>query len=200
MPRKGTYSNTKASGSTIEVSDFATIRQEAKESVESELGKLARPDDRVARAAEIIRQADVEIATDGPDREKATASLWFYEQAMGLPKVLGIYPTAYREILSKALYGDPKKKLPSAGPEELKKLAEAANVPHVPDAREKLPKLARIVAAAQARRHAAVPFMQDAALALSQEPYGWDAARIAEHADVQKAIIYQHWRAAKNRR
>ncbi|WP_406274794.1 hypothetical protein OH779_40150 [Actinacidiphila glaucinigra] len=67
---------------------------------------------------------------------------------------------------------------------------------HLEQAAEKLPELASIVGASDARRQAPVPFMQDAALALSEAPYDWDGERIAEHAGVTVKLIWQHAAAA----
>lgn len=194
----------KASGYThhdLDVPDHASIRKAAQDEVSDELGRLARPDDRVERAAAIIRQADAEIITHVNDRDAAAASLWFYEGVRGLARVLGVYPTAYREILARALYGDGKHPLPTKlTAAERVRIAEEAGVPRVEDARRKLPRLARIVSDAKARREAALPFMQDAALALSEEPYGWDGQRIAEHAGVSTTLIWTHWKMARKRR
>ncbi|MFC9280883.1 hypothetical protein [Streptomyces collinus] len=188
-----TYSKTR-----VKASDFKAIREREERAVKDELGAIARPDDRIERAAEIIRQADAEIALHLEDRDKAAASLWFYEQVLGLPKALGVAPNAYREILSKALYGDPKKPLPVGdSAEKLIRLAEEAGIERVANAAEELPRLAAIVAAARARRGAAVVFMREAALTLSEEPYGWDGERIAEHAGVATKLIWQQQRTAR---
>ncbi|MFF8399860.1 hypothetical protein [Streptomyces sp. NPDC016172] len=182
----------------VKASDFKAIREREERAVKDELGGITRPDDRIERAAEIIRQADAEIALHVEDRDNAVASLWFYEQVLGLAVAIGVTPTAYREILSKALYGDPKKQIPvGTSAEKLTRLAEEAGIKRVPDAAEKLPELARIVAAARARRSTAVVFMREAALALSEEPYGWSGEKIAEHAGVGKKLIYQQQRTAR---
>ncbi|GAA3887243.1 hypothetical protein ACWDWT_21510 [Streptomyces sp. NPDC003343] len=198
MPRRaGTYSKTK-----IAVPDYPGIRANAERAVTDELGKLARPDDRIARAAEIIGQADAEMALHLPERDQMAASLWFYEHILGLHKVMGVYPTAYREALSKALYGDAKTPLPADDLhlEELPRIAQAHKLPRIENAAERLPEVATVVAEARYRRAAAVPFMQDAALALSEEPYGWEGERIAQHAGVPAKLIWQQWAAARRRR
>ncbi|MEU6756037.1 hypothetical protein [Streptomyces sp. NPDC046685] len=208
MPKAGTYSTSKTR--KIQVPDYITLRANAEREVKDELGGFARPDDRVARAAEIIRQADVEIATHIDDRDAAAASLWFYEHTTGLARILGLYPTAYRSILYKALYGvhwqgwkegDPfPKELPTnLSREELVSLAEQQNVPRIEDAAQRLPELARVVAVAKARRAAAMPFMQDAALALSEPPYDWDGEKIANHAGIAVSLVWAHWAAARKR-
>ncbi|MEU1592833.1 hypothetical protein ABZ468_08205 [Streptomyces sp. NPDC005708] len=198
MPRRaGTYSKLK-----LDVPNYRELRADAERAVKDELGTLARPDDRVERAAEIIRQADAEIALHLPERDQMVASLWFHEHVLGLSKVMGVYPTAYREVLSKALYDDANAPLPSddVSLEDLTRIAQEQGVPRVENAAEKLPAVARVVAEARTRRTTAVPFMQDAALALSEEPYGWEGERIAEHAGVAVKLIWQHWAAARKRR
>ncbi|MGY5009906.1 hypothetical protein ACWCY6_17755 [Streptomyces sp. 900105755] len=204
MPKAGiTYSKKK-----IKKTDFKALREAAERAVTEELGRITRPDDRIERAAEIIRQADAEVALHLDDRDKAVASLWFYEHVPGLAGTIGVTPTAYREVLSKAFYGGPERVRTDSGHYELRpvpdlpgpELVEAARkagVPLVEDADKKLPNLATVVAEARARRGAAVVFMRDAALALSEEPYGWDGPRIAEHAGVQKKLIWQQQAAAR---
>ncbi|MFD7501585.1 hypothetical protein [Streptomyces sp. NPDC059850] len=204
MPKTGiTYSKKK-----IQKTDFKALRKNAEAEVKEELGQIARPDDRIERAAEIIRQADAETALHLEDRDKAVASLWFYDHVPGLASTIGVVATAYREILSKVFYGGPERVRTESGHYELKPVpdlpgpelvaaAREAGVPFVEDAAEKLPRLATVVAEARARRAAAVVFMRDAALALSEEPYGWDGPRIAEHAGVQKKLIWQQQAAAR---
>ncbi|PNG22324.1 hypothetical protein [Streptomyces cahuitamycinicus] len=204
MPKAGiTYSTKK-----IDATDYKALREREEGAVKEELGRIARPDDRIERAAEIIRQADAEIALHLEDRDKAVASLWFFEHVKGLARTIGVTATAYREILSKAYYGGFERRRTASGHFELRpvpdvpggelvKLAEEAGVPRVENASEDLPRLARVVAAARARRGAAVVFMREAALALMEEPYGWDAEKIAEHAGVGKKLIYQQTRTAR---
>lgn len=208
MAKVGTYSTRR-----IEPTDFEELRKNAAAPVYEELAELARPDDRVARAAEIIRQADAVIGTYVGDRERAIASLWFYEHTQGLARLAGIAPMWFRSVLYTALYGIDSRKwtpaleeqgIPEKVPaglsaEELVELAKKHHVPHVENAAEQLPKLARFVAEAKARREAAMPFLQDAALALREEPYGWGAAQIADKAGIAEKLVYQHWAAAKKR-
>ncbi|MFD0034310.1 hypothetical protein ACFVJK_40030 [Streptomyces sp. NPDC127172] len=42
--------------------------------------------------------------------------------------------------------------------------------------------------------------MRKAELALSEEPYGWDCARITEHAGVAKELIWQQQATARKER
>ncbi|OEJ21060.1 hypothetical protein [Streptomyces subrutilus] len=200
----------------LEVPDYPRLRKEAEDAVKDELGRMARPDDRVERAAEVIRQADLEIAAHVDDRNKFAASLWFYERTRGLPKVMGLTTNAYRQALYRALYGiDPRSRkdtdpfpaeLPASqgaqAEESLDKIAARAGIPHFDPAYagERLPELSRIVAEAAARRKVALEFLQDGALALSEEPYGWDGYRIAEHAGVSVKLVWKHWAVARKRR
>ncbi|MFF7169714.1 hypothetical protein [Streptomyces pseudovenezuelae] len=206
MPKAGiTYSKRK-----VEAPDYKDLRKREERAVKDELGAIARPDDRIERAAEIIRQADAEIALHIEDRDQAVASLWFYEHVLGLARATGVTATAYREILSKALYGIDRRRTESGhyelrpvpdvtGP-ELEKLAEEAGTPRVEGAFEALPRLASVVSAARARRTAAVVFMRNSALALSEEPYGWSGEKIAEHAGVATKLIWQQQETARQAR
>ncbi|WP_399553998.1 hypothetical protein [Streptomyces anulatus] len=216
-------------GPRIAPPDYAKIQKDAEDGVLKKLGPVARPDlpaDQaveavgrpdsslalhlrqpgghpdmlVAQAAEVVRQADAEIALHLDERNDATASLWFYEQRMSLAKTIGVTPTAYREILSKSLLGDARKQLPTFETnKELVAFAKKQGVRHIPDAAEKILEPARIVAAARARRKAAVRFMQEAVLALSEKPYDWDPEKIADHAGVQRKLVYQQRAAARKR-
>ncbi len=203
MPKAGiTYSKKR-----VESTDFKALKEREKSAVKEELGAITRPDDRIDRAADIIRQADAEIALHLEDRDQAVASLWFYEHVLGLARAIDVTNTAYREILSKALYGIDRKRtesghfelrpVPDVSGQELVALAEEAGVPRVAGALEDLPRLARVVVAARARRGAAVVFMRNAALALSEEPYGWSGEKIAEHAGVTTKLIWQQQRTAR---
>ncbi|MFG2761521.1 hypothetical protein [Streptomyces wuyuanensis] len=196
MPKAGfTY------GKRIPGPDYAAITKAAQDEVMESLAYIALPEDRVARAADIVRQADAEIALHVDERDQAVAHLWFYEQRLGLHRTIGVTPNAYREILSKAMFGDAKKPTPDAESQaELVKLAKQARIPRVEDAAEKVLKMAEVVAKARARREKAVRFMQDAVLALSQPPYDWSPEKIAEHAGVSRSLIYKQRTAARKRR
>ncbi|MCX4976484.1 hypothetical protein [Streptomyces sp. NBC_00620] len=184
------------------IPNYVRLRREAQQAVSNELGIIARPDVRIGLAADIIRQADAEIGLHSDERNAALASLWFYDhiQAVSLGHAIGVNRNAVREILSSVAYGDAKKPLPPRmTDEELTELGEQLGVQRVESAAERLPSLGRIIEKAKARRGRAVRFMQDAALALTEEPYGWDPARIADHAGVQRRLIYKHLAAAKQR-
>jgi hypothetical protein len=180
---------------------YKQIAQTAEDEVTKALAFVTRPDDLIVRAAEIVRQADAEIGLHIDDRDQALASLWFYERRLGLAKTIGVTATAYREILAKAMFGDPKHPLPDAdSPEELTQLARTAGVPRVKDAEDKIIEPSVIVAKARARRGVAVRFMQEAIWALSQSPYDWSPEKIAEHVGVTRKLIYRQRAAAMKRR
>lgn len=84
--------------------------------------------------------------------------------------------------------------------EERRAAAEKAGVLHIEDAADRLPTLAATVSVATARRKAAMPFLQDAALVLTEEPYEWTTDRIAELGDVTPKYARDAKNAAKRRR
>lgn len=198
MPKAGlTYSP------KIPPPDYAKIKKDASDAVKSELGRVIRPDVLIVKAAGIVRQADAEIALHADERDKAVASLWFYDQVLGLSKTIGVMPTAYREILSKALFGDASTPLPTADDnKKLQDLAKRRGVPRIPydAAASTVVQAGSIVAAARARRKAALFFLQEAALVLSEAPYEWDPDKIAEHADITRRLVYNLKDAAAKRR
>jgi hypothetical protein len=189
---------------SLTIPDYDEIRAAADTAVRNELGAIARTDDRIVRAAEKIRQADAEIALHIEDRNSALASLYFHDLYEGahLGLMAGITKNAVREIQSMAVYGDPKRRLPARmTDEELQAIARKAKVPHIKKAPgATLRNNSEIIEAARARRRAAVVFMRNAALALSEEPYNWDGGRIAEHAGVAKRLIWQQQATARKER
>ncbi|MFF4902210.1 hypothetical protein [Streptomyces sp. NPDC001068] len=203
MPKAGiTY------GPRIAAPDYEQIARDAERQVLEELGleraedlvAKARPDTLVVKAAEVLQQADAELAAYLGDRDRALAHLWFYEQRLGLAKTVGLTNIGYRQILAKMMTGDKRGDLPAnLSNEELVKAAEEAGIERVENAEAKLLETAPIVFAARTRRDVAVRYMQEAVLALSQEPYGWSPDRIAEHAGVHRDLIYKQRRTARKR-
>ncbi|NGO67016.1 hypothetical protein [Streptomyces boncukensis] len=186
----------------LEIPDHKRIREAAKREVKDQIGAIARPNERFVRACEVVQQADLEIAAHVDERNSAALSLWFYDGVRGLNRVLGVTPNAYVEMRRRALHGDAKAAFPSSedgshrmSPEQRRSAAEAAGVPQVPDAAAQLPTLAATVSAATARRDAALPFLQDTALVLTEEPYGWSTERLAE----EGGVTAKYARDAKNR-
>ncbi|MFG2141892.1 hypothetical protein [Streptomyces sp. NPDC048650] len=183
------------------------LRAEAERQVKDELGAIARPDDRFKRACEIVQQADLEVAAHAEERNQAALSLWFYDGVRGLDKVLGILPNAYSEMRRIALRGHKKATInPGGDPntrmtaEQRQAAAEEAGVPHIADAADRLPSLSATVSVATARRKAAMPFLQDSALVLTEEPYEWSTDRIAELGDITPKYARDLKNAAKRRR
>ncbi|MFJ4084939.1 hypothetical protein ACIP2Z_39100 [Streptomyces iakyrus] len=162
----------------------------------------ARPEDLVVKAARILEQVDAEVALHLDERDQALAHLWFYEQRLGLAKTAGLGNMGYRQALATVMFGNKKHvhELPTGSGEELVQAAEAAGIERVENAEEKLLETAPLVYAARARREIAVRFMQEAVFALSEKPYGWKPEEIAEHAGVDRNLIYKQRAAARRRR
>ncbi|WP_328333429.1 hypothetical protein [Streptomyces sp. NBC_00455] len=192
----------------LTIPEHKTLRADAERQVKDELGAIARPDDRFKRACEIVQQADLEIAAHAEERNQAAMSLWFYDGVRGLDKVLGILPNAYNEMRRVALHGDKKATINPDGdlnarmtPEERRAAATRAGVEHIEDAADRLPSLSATVSVAGARRKAAMPFLYDATLALTEEPYGWSTTKIAEMGDdLTPAYVRNLKTRAKKRR
>ncbi|MFK0279494.1 hypothetical protein ACIQVL_03335 [Streptomyces sp. NPDC090499] len=202
MPKAGiTY------GPRIKAPDYKQIAADAEKQVLEHLGlerpedlvAKARPDNLVVGAAEVVDQADAELALYLDERDQALAHLWFYEQRLGLSKTAGLTNMGYRHALAKLMFGDKRHTLPDGTNEELVQAAEQAGIERVPDAEAQLLKTAPIVFAARARRDVAVRYMQEAVLALSQSPYDWTPDKIAEHAGVHRELIYKQRSAARKR-
>ncbi|MEU5748181.1 hypothetical protein ABZ804_21915 [Streptomyces sp. NPDC047726] len=194
-------------GKRIAAPDYAQIAEDAKKSVMQSLDikkpedlVSKRPDDLVVKAADVVRQADAEIAVYIGERDQALAHLWFYEQRLGLARTSGLALMGYRHALAKLMFGDKTHPLPDVPTnEQLVRAAEEAGIERVDDAEAQLLKAAPIVYAARKRRTLAVGYMQEAVFALSEPPYGWTPERIAEHAGVARELVYQQRAAARKR-
>ncbi|SEE82372.1 hypothetical protein SAMN05216483_6662 [Streptomyces sp. 2131.1] len=204
MPKAG-----KTYGPRIPAPNYAQIKKDSKDEVLKKLGLErpedavhVRPEDLIVKAAGIVAQADAEIALHLDERDQALAHLWFYEQRLGLAATVGLGNMGYRQALATVMFGNKKHvhELPTGNGEELIQAAEAAGIERVEGAEEKLLEAAPIVFAARARRDLAVRFMQEAVFALSEQPYGWKPEKIAEHADVERNLIYKQRAAARRRR
>ncbi|GHH22283.1 hypothetical protein [Streptomyces lanatus] len=202
MPKAGiTY------GPRIQAPDYAQIDETAEQEVLKGLGLqrpedlvAARPDGLVVKAWGIVEQADAELGAYLDERDRALAHLWFYEPRLGLARTAGLSTMGYRGAIARVVYGDKKHPLPEVQSNEaLAKLGKELRVKQIKDAEAKLLEVAPIVYAARARRELAVRFMQEAVLALSQEPYGWTPDQIAEHVGVHRDLIYKQRAAARKR-
>ncbi|MGY1502964.1 hypothetical protein ACW4TU_41420 [Streptomyces sp. QTS52] len=192
----------------IKAPDYAKIAEDAEKQVLEELGlhrpedlvASARPDTLIVKASRILEQADAEIALHLDERDQALAHLWFYEQYLGLSKTAGLTNMGYRNALARLLFGDKRHPLPDAkSNDELVQAAEQAGIPRIPNPEAKLLETAPIVYAARHRRDVAVRYMQEAVLALSQKPYDWKPEQIAEHAGVERNLIYKQRATARKR-
>ncbi|WP_435060236.1 hypothetical protein [Streptomyces sp. bgisy060] len=190
----------------LRIPEHAKLRADAMSTVKKDLGALVRPDEVFTRACEIVQQADLEIAAHVEERNQAALSLFYYDGVRGLAKVMGILPNAYREMRAVALHGTREAGLLTENdermsPEDRRAAAEKAGVLFVEDAHSTLPELSATVSVANARRKAAMPFLQDAALALTEEPYSWSTQQIAELGGVTPKYVRDvKNRAAKRRR
>ncbi|NEA53546.1 hypothetical protein G3I60_05095 [Streptomyces sp. SID13666] len=183
----------------IERRDFTAIRETARRAVVNELGGIADPKERLRRAAEIVGQADVQIAAVVHERNACALSLAFYDGVRGIYQAMGTAKNGFDEMRRLALGLDKKTgKLPQG--EAAATAAQAAEVRRIPDAGQQLPDLSEQVAVAEARRKAAVPFRQDACLVISEEPYGWTSAQIAELAGVTSNRVRDDLTIARKRR
>ncbi|MGW1275544.1 hypothetical protein ACWD4V_01115 [Streptomyces tsukubensis] len=189
---------------SLPIPDHAALRKDAGQKVLEELGRIARTDDRFKRACEIVAQADLEIAAHVEERNQAAMSLWFYDGVRGLDRVLGMSPAAYNEMRRLALVGDRLAPINQGGErmnaEERREAAREAGVKYVENAAETLPALSETVSVATGRRKAALPMLQDAALALTEEPYGWSTEQIGELGGVTAKYARDSKNKARQRR
>ncbi|MCG8971806.1 hypothetical protein [Streptomyces sp. CL12-4] len=195
-------------GKRLTSPDYAAIAENAEKSVLKALG-LERPEDLVAkvrpedllvRAADVVRQADAEMAVHLDDRDRSMAHLWFYEPRLGLARAAGLTIVGFRHALARLVYGNKTHPLPDVDSnEELARVGEELGVEPVEDAEEKFLKAAPLGYAARIRRDKAVYYMQEAVLALSQPPYEWGPEKIAEHAGVERKVIYKQRTTAQKR-
>ncbi|MGX1268030.1 hypothetical protein [Streptomyces phaeoluteigriseus] len=194
-------------GPRIKAPDYDQIVEAATTSVmqtfgvkrpEDFVGK--RPEDLLVKASEIVRQADAEMALHIDERDEALAHLWFYDPRLGLARTAGLSTMGYRGAIARVIYGDKKHALPEVqSNEELAKIGKALKVKRVKDPEAQLLRAAPIVRAARTRRELAVRFMQEAVLALSRKPYDWKPEKIAEHAGVERELIYKQRATAAKR-
>ncbi|MEU5159672.1 hypothetical protein AB0G74_08690 [Streptomyces sp. NPDC020875] len=189
---------------TLPIPDHAALRKDAGKKVLEELGRLARTDERFRRVCEIVAQADLEIEAHVEERNQAAMSLWFYDGVRGLNRVLGISAGAYDEMRRLALVGDRLAPINRAGErmnaEELREAARRAGVEYVETAAETLPALAETVSVATGRRKAALPVLQDTALALMEEPYSMSTEQIGELGGVTAKYVRDSKNKAIKRR
>ncbi|MFE1206418.1 hypothetical protein ACFW5V_32545 [Streptomyces sp. NPDC058762] len=194
-------------GPRITVPDYDKLALEAEQQVLKRLG-IARPEDLVSKqptdlvvkAWSVIEQADAELGLYLDARDQALAHLWFYDPRLGLARTAGLSTMGYRGAIARIVYGDKKHQLPEAQSNEaLARIGKELGVERVKEAEAQLLKTAPIVYAARTRRDIAVRYMQEAVLALSLPPYEWKPDQIAEHAGVERSLIYKQRAAAAKR-
>lgn len=173
--------------------DFDDIRDKAEQEIRAEFAALkVTPEQRLARAAEAVDQAEDEMALLKDERDQAVASLAFYTTARAINYGAGLSREGVKRILERAL-GLPRfAKLPPRA--EQPAAARAAGVPFVEDAAEQLPKIAAVYEAAAARRHAAIAIRTEAMRALAAHPYnpdGWSLTRLAEAIGRDVAAVHR---------
>ncbi|MFB6629972.1 hypothetical protein ACFCWY_08760 [Streptomyces sp. NPDC056362] len=203
MPKAGvTY------GPRIPAPDYAEIDKQAAEEAREALGLNLPPqnlmtmgaDEVFDRSSRIVTQANAELAMYLEERDQALAHFWFYEPRRFLAQTAGLSYMGLRGAITKLVYGDKKHPLPDVeSNEELVRIGEELGVRRVKDAEEQLLNASKIVRAAHQHRKEAMPYMQQATLALSKAPYNWTPERMAEHAGVDRKLIYNMRTAALKR-
>ncbi|MFE7072599.1 hypothetical protein ACFU96_21210 [Streptomyces sp. NPDC057620] len=195
-------------GEHIPGPDYDQIAKDAEKAVHKALGVARtedllsrRPDDLVKKTAEILRQADAQIAVHLTERDEALAHLRYYEPHLGLHRTAGLSPIGFRNAVARVVVGNQKANLPDAPSNEgLAQLATELGVKRLDDPKAQLLEAAPIVAGAQNCREIAMRYLQQAVLALSEPPYAWSPQEIADHAELPRDTIYSVRRAARKRR
>ncbi|MFF4276182.1 hypothetical protein [Streptomyces sp. NPDC001536] len=158
--------------------DFKAIKQQASDSVREELEKINDPAARLETASRIAWDADADYTVVAPERDRCALSLEFYQAARAVDQAMGVGRTAFTELRRVALGLDRKTgHLPAEDEKAL--VAEAADIPFVEDAADRLPDLAVKAAAARARHLTAAAIRNEAAARLEGRP-GWNMNKIAE--------------------
>ncbi|MET8696896.1 hypothetical protein ABZV65_30650 [Streptomyces bauhiniae] len=193
-----------ASRLNIEAPDYDALREKAEQDVEEALGAAERPDDRVKLAAEIIQQADVEIATYADTRNDLLASLYLHDLIEGtqLSQIAGVNKNGLRRLLGTAVYGSSARKtLPAFMKDaEMNALAKALNVRHIKKSPGKqLLEASLVIEKAKARRKAATPVLRDTALELV-EKHDWAVHQVAAHTGLTNKMASEHIKFARLRR
>lgn len=120
--------------------DFAKIRQDAADALKAELDAIPALQERRARAHELYRQILDELAVVRPERDRLMVSLAVYQRPRAVYEAADCTRDVQRRTVRAALGLDDTTPAPPA--REWADLGRAANVPFVPDAATKLPKVA----------------------------------------------------------
>lgn len=194
-------------GPQIPVPDYEEIEKQSKKAVLDALGVKRSSDlltkgadELLVSAAGVIAQADLELAMYLEERDQALAHFWFYDPRRNLVRTAGLTYPSFRAAISKLVYGDKHVPLPDVeSNEERAELGEKLRVRRLENAEEQLLNAAKLVRAAHARRKEAVPYMQQATLALSLPPHEWSPEKMAERAGVERTLVYNMRAAALKR-
>jgi hypothetical protein len=177
--------------------DFKAIKEKATNAVVAELGKINDPAARLEAASRIAWDADAEYTVVAPERDRCALSLEFYQAARAVDQAMGVGRTAFTELRRVALGLDRKTgHLPAE--DEKAAVAEAADIPFVEDAADRLPDLAVKAAAARARHLAAASIRNETAARLEGRP-GWDMNKIANVTGMHVDSIGAKVRAVRKR-
>ncbi|MFD4933356.1 hypothetical protein [Streptomyces virginiae] len=172
----------------LERPDFEQVRAKAVEEIRKEFATLAvAPEERLRLAADAADQADEEEAALLPERDEALNSLAFYTTARGVYESGGVSRTGMLRAQQRALGLPRDAKVPTRA--EQPAAARAAGVKYIKEAAEELPDIARAMAAAKARKSAAIEIRNAAILALTFAPYSWSVEQLAEAIDRDPKII-----------
>lgn len=181
----------------LEHKDFKAIKEKAADDVRAELRKVKDPAARLEAASRIAWDADAEYTVVSAERDRCALSLEFYNRARAVDKAMGVGRTAFTELRRVALGLDRKTgRLPAE--DEKEAAAEAADVPFVEDAADRLPELAVKAAAARSRHLAAAAIRNEAAAQLEGKP-GWSMNKIAEVTGMHVDSIGAKVRAVRKR-
>ncbi|WNZ14925.1 hypothetical protein [Streptomyces sp. 11x1] len=120
--------------------DFDKIRQDAADALKAELDAIPTLQERRAHAHELYRQILDELAVVRPERDRLMISLAIYQRPRAVHEAAGCTRDVQRRTVRTAFGLDDATPLPPA--REWADHGRAANVPFVPDAATKLPKVA----------------------------------------------------------
>ncbi|MFG3132958.1 hypothetical protein ACGFZU_35320 [Streptomyces tendae] len=132
--------------------DFAQIRQQAADTLKTELEAIPALRERRARAHELYRQISDNLAVVRPERDRLMVSLVLYQRPRAVFEAADSSEGVQRRTVRAALGLGDNDLFPPA--REWADLARAAGVPFVPDAADKLLKVATEHATLVGRRRA----------------------------------------------
>ncbi|RZU28261.1 hypothetical protein EV284_6427 [Streptomyces sp. BK022] len=188
----------------IEAPDYDALREKAERDVVQALDRVERLDDRVQLAAEIIQQADIEIATYADTRNELLASLYLHDLIEGaqLSQIAGVNKNGLRRLLGYAVYGSAARKtLPAyMSDADMNALAKQMNVRHIKKSPGKqLLEASLVIEEAKARRKAALPVFRRTALELV-EKHDWAVHQVAAHTGQTNKLMSEHLKFARKAR